>query len=378
MAKSLTIGLDARPTQGPFTGDATYWRGLIEGLSRVESADEFIIYLDAQMPEPEIDVTRSMRTRLLAACCSRVWSAWTFPRALRQDGVEVAHVQYTIPPFMPCPTVTTIQDISFKRFPRFFGLKDRLILDLGVRWARSAAARIIVPSEHTKKEIVQLYRVDPDKISVIHLGVDRRFEPVDRDQARQIAAERYGIRSPYVLTVGVIQPRKNLGRLLDGFAGLKGIRQTNHKLVIVGKPGWKETNLQRRIDELGLGEDVIFTGYVPREDLPALYSGADAFVYPSVYEGFGLPPLEAMACGTPVITGNRSSLPEVVGEAGIMVDPYDAEAFARAMANVLSSESLRNEMSALGIARAAKFTWDETARETLEVYHSVGEHLSDG
>lgn len=369
----MRIGIDARPIQGRFTGDSTYWRGLIQGLSRVRTDDEFIVYLDARLPEPEMPMPDGIQAKTLRAHSARVWSAWAFPRALRDDGVQIAHVQYTIPPRMPCPTVTTVHDVSFKRFPKFFTLKDRVILDLAVRRARRMAARIIAVSQHAKSEIVKLYGVDPERISVTHEGADEQFKPMDHGAARDAIGEKYSIHSPFILTVGVIQPRKNLRRLLEALAKLKGIRQSDHKLVIVGKYGWKETKLGRRVEELGLAEDVIFTGYVPHEDLPAFYNAADAFVYPSVYEGFGLPPLEAMACGTPVIAGNRSSLPEVVGEAGVMVDPYDPDAFADAMAKVLAGESLRSEMSARGLEQAKKFSWDNMARETLAVYHEVGE-----
>ena len=365
----MRVGLDARPIQGRFTGDSTYWRGLIEGLSRLDSADEFFIYLDAALPMPELPPSGNFRPRLLRAICWRVWSAWSFPRALRRDGIEVAHVQYTIPPVMPCPVITSIHDVSFKRHPEFFPFKDRLILDMGVRRSKRQAFRILALSEYTRRELLDLYRMPDKKVAVVYPGVDEQFQPLDRAVARELVAREYGVGLPFVLTVGVIQPRKNLDRLLEGFAMLKGILQADHKLVVVGKYGWKQAGLAHRIRELGLIEDVIFTGYVSQEALPALYSAADVFVYPSVYEGFGLPPLEAMACGAPVIAGNRSSLPEVVGEAGVMVDPYDPDAFARAMADVLSSESLRAEMSARGLEQAKKFSWDGTAREVTAIYH---------
>jgi len=368
----MKIGLDARAIQGRFTGDSTYWRGLIEGLSRLGSDDESFIYLDAALPKPELPASGNLRPRPLRAICWRAWSAWSFPLALCRDGIEVAHVQYTIPPVMPCPVITSIHDVSFKRHPEFFPRKDRLILDMGVRRARKQAFRILALSEYTKKELLDLYRMPDEKVAVVYPGVDERFKPLDRAAARELVDREYGIGFPFVLTVGVIQPRKNLDRLLEGFAILKGILRSDHKLVVVGKYGWKQANLEQRIHELELAANVIFTGYVPHEDLPAFYSAADVFVYPSVYEGFGLPPLEAMACGAPVIAGDRSSLPEAVGEAGIMVDPYDPDAFARAMAGVLSSESLRAEMSALGLDQAKKFSWDRTAREAMTIYRQAG------
>jgi len=369
----MFIGLDGRPTQGRFAGDSTYWRGLIDGLSHINSGDEFIIYLDAHLPEPKFSISRNIRARVLHSANSRIWSGWTFPNAVRDDGIQVAHVQYTIPPRMLCPTVTTIHDVSFKRYPEFFSFKDRWILNRAVKFAKKHAARIIAPSDFTKSELVALYGVDPEKITVTYEGHDDQFRTMIGKEAVLAVAEKYGIESAYVLTVGVIQPRKNLHRLLEGFAQFKTAHPCEHKLVIVGKYGWMEAGLEKQIEDLGLADDVLLTGYVPYEDLPALYSAADVFVYPSVYEGFGLPPVEAMACGTPVITGNQASLPEIVGEAGLMVDPFDSDAFADALERVLFDRLLRAEMFALGLDQVANFSWDAMARRTLEIYHEIAE-----
>jgi glycosyltransferase involved in cell wall biosynthesis len=300
-----------------------------------------------------------------------LWSIIAFPYALWRDRVEVAHVQYTIPPVAPCPVITSIHDVSFKRYPQFFKSIDRFILDVGVRYAGRRACWIIAVSEHTRREILSLYRVKSDLVSVVYPGVDRHFKPANRVAAGEYLSEKYGVSPPFVLTVGVIQPRKNLRTLIEGFAKLKASEDLDHKLVVVGKYGWKEETLAQCIEELGLSSEVLFVGYVPHEDLPAFYNAAEVFVYPSVYEGFGFPPLEAMACGTPVITGNRSSLPEVVGDAGIMVDPYEPEAFALAMWNVLFSESLRKEMSEAGLRQAAKFSWEKMASDMLALYRSA-------
>lgn len=367
----MRIGIDARTIQGPFTGDSTYWRGLIAGLSRVNSNDEFVLYLDAKLPRGNVPLADNIKVRFLRASSWRLWSAVAFPLTLWKDSVDVAHVQYTIPPIVPCPVVTSIHDVSFKRHPEFFNPKDRFILDVGVKCATKRAFRILAISTYTKREITDLYKVAPERVSVIYPGVDEQFAPGDRLASRTFIQEKYGINAPFILTLGVIQPRKNLPTLVKGFAKLRASQEFEHKLVVAGKYGWKEHGLLDLVGELELTQDVLFIGYVPQEDLPALYRAADVFVYPSVYEGFGLPPLEAMACGTPVVTGNRSSLPEVVGEAGIMVDPYDPEAFALAMWNVLSSESLRAEMSQAGLKQAAKFSWDKMATEVLGVYREA-------
>lgn len=367
----MRIGIDARTTQGRFTGDATYWRGLIEGLSRLDMDDEIVLYLDANSPAPQLSLARPLETRMISAMNWRTWSLLAFPRALRKDLIDVAHVQYTIPPYMPCPVVTTVHDISFKRHPGFFAWKDRTLLDIGVKRAGTQAAQILAVSEYTKKEIIDLYHISPEKITVIYEGADDQFKPLDRGAARKEVEARYKTGYSFILTVGVIQPRKNLPRLIEGFAKLDKAFRSAHKLVIVGKYGWKESSLLQQIDNLGIASDIVLTGYVPYEELPLFYNAAEVFVYPSVYEGFGLPPLESMACGTPVITGNQSSLPEVLGDAGLMVDPYDPDAFTQAITNIMSSESLRADMSMRGLEQAKKFSWVEMARRVMDLYRTL-------
>lgn len=363
--------------QGQFTGDATYWRGLVEGLCQLAGPDEFLIYLDERLPHPEPPTSDRVILRYLSAPSWRIWSVWTFPLALRSDRVEVAHVQYSIPPILPCPVVTSVHDISFKRHPEFFKPKDRFILDAGVKSAAKRAARVLAISEYTKREIVELYEIDPAKVTVVYPGVDAQFRPLDRENAHSAIREKYRVTEPFMLTLGVIQPRKNLQRLLEGLAILKVRGELTHKLVVVGKYGWLEANLNERIASLGLTDDVLLTGYAPYEDLPLFYNAADLFVYPSVYEGFGLPPLEAMACGTPVITGNRTSLPEVVDDAGIMVDPYDPSAFADAICSVLGNPTVYDLLSRMGLERSTRFSWAEMARQVDGIYHESGRALRE-
>lgn len=368
----MIVGIDARPTQGSFTGDATYWRGLITGLSKIESDNEYILYFYNRLQAPGEPLSSNMQHRILRGLNWRVWSACSFPKALKRDNAKVAHVQYSIPPFAPCPVITSIHDVSFKRHPEFFSPKDRFILDMGVRFAKRRAARILALTKYTKSEICELYSIDESRVDIVYPGVDSLFRQCGREESLELAKQKYHINDPYILTLGVIQPRKNLSRLLEGFAILKQNRNIRHKLVIVGKYGWMEENLTCKIDSLKLNGEVLLTGYAPYDDLPYLYSGADLFVYPSVYEGFGLPPLEAMRCGTPVITGDRSSLPEVVGDAGIMVDPYKPEAFADAISRVLADESLRMEMARKGLDQSQKFTWETTARQVDAIYRETG------
>jgi glycosyltransferase involved in cell wall biosynthesis len=231
-----------------------------------------------------------------------------------------------------------------------------------------AADVIIAVSECTRRDAVRLYGIDQAKIRVVYEGVNPRFRPLDDREQLEALRHRYALPARFLLYVGTIEPRKNLPALFEAFKqiGLPGV-----KLVIVGKKGWLYDETFARLQALGLEREVVFTGFVPDDDLPGLYTLAEAFVFPSLYEGFGLPVLEAMACGTPVITGNVSSLPEVMGDAGILVAPGDVGGLVTALKRVLTDSHLRAQMSAKGLAQARKFTWEKAAQETLAVYRRV-------
>jgi glycosyltransferase involved in cell wall biosynthesis len=220
---------------------------------------------------------------------------------------------------------------------------------------------------------METYGIESDKIEAIPLAAPDYFCPVTEEREIQRVRHNYGIEGDYILTVGSIQPRKNLARLIKAYASLRGdfSKAKLPKLVLVGKCAWLYDETLRALDEMGVRESVVLTGYVPESDLPALYSSALCFVYPSYFEGFGLPPLEAMKCGAPVIVGNRTSLPEVVGDAGLTVDPFDVDAIAGAIRKLMNDATLRTKLSQKGQERAGAFTWRETARQTLRVYQEV-------
>jgi glycosyltransferase involved in cell wall biosynthesis len=228
-------------------------------------------------------------------------------------------------------------------------------------------------SEHARRDIIATYGISPELVTAIPLAAPPHFEPVSNERELQRIRHTYGIAQDYILSVGSIQPRKNLSRLISAYVHLRGARPDSKlpQLVIVGKRAWLYDETLKSIDESGAGTSIIVTGYVPDNDLPALYSGALCFVYPSYFEGFGLPPLEAMKCGTPVIAGNRTSLPEVVGDAGLLVDPFDVEALAAAIEQLIDDPDFRLQLRAKGLNRARMFDWRETARRTLEVYQAA-------
>jgi glycosyltransferase involved in cell wall biosynthesis len=279
-------------------------------------------------------------------------------------------VQYTAPPLAPCPVVATIHDLSFEHLPDTFKRRSRAQLRLTVRRTARAAAHIIAPSEFTRRDIVETYGVAPARVSVVPLAAATRFAPFADAKELQRVRDVYGIAGDYILAVGSIQPRKNLARLIKAYSDLRRRRAQDKlpKLVVVGKRAWLFGETLRAVEECGVTDALIFTGYAPETDLPALYCGALCFVYPSYFEGFGLPPLEAMRCGTPVVVGDRTSLPEVVGDAGLLVNPFDTESIADALARLIDDGTLRAHLRERGLARATQFDWRETARLTLEVY----------
>jgi len=265
--------------------------------------------------------------------------------------------------------IITVHDLLPIVFPRVRPLKVVLVYKFLIPRALKTADAIIAVSYNTKRDIIKYFKIPEEKIRVIYNGVNENYKPLSEKEVEKIH-QKYDINYPFILYVGRLAFHKNIPTLLKAFYKLKKYNLP-HKLIIIGKKDWKYKDIFDLVDRLNLHKDVIFLGYVPNEDLPALYNAADLFVYPSLYEGFGLPPLEAMACGTPVVTSNTSSLPEVVGDAGIMVEPYDVDGFAKAMYEILTNDGLREELRKKGLKRAKLFNWRKTAEETLEVYEEV-------
>jgi glycosyltransferase involved in cell wall biosynthesis len=253
--------------------------------------------------------------------------------------------------------------------PETFKRRSWMQLRLTVRRTARRAAHIITVSEFSRDDIIKTYGIAPEHITVTPEAAPKHFAPADGKEVERVRAQ-YKIEGDYILAVGSIQPRKNLSLLLAAYSDLLRARPQVKlpRLVLVGKRAWLYAETLRSVSRLGLEAHVTFTGYVPERDLPPLYTGALCFVYPSYFEGFGLPPLEAMKCGAPVITGNRTSLPEVVGNAGLTVDPFDKDALAQAILHVIEDAALRDRLRALGLERARVFDWRETARLTLNAY----------
>ncbi len=300
------------------------------------------------------------------------WEQLVLPFALRKSGAELFHAMAFAGPLVnTLPWIVTIYDTSFERYPESFNAANRTYLNWAVRHAVRHANRVIAISESTKRDLVAHYRLSPDRVSVVYGGTDAAFSPAPGKQYMEDLRTRRELPEKMILHVGTIEPRKNIAQLVRAFARARRSAHLPHCLVLIGARGWKHAEVDAAIEEEQVSDVVHFAGYVPADELPDWFRAADLFVYPSRYEGFGLPPLEAMACGTPVVASNSSSLPEVVGDAGLLVWPDDVNGLAEAIVRVLKTPVLRDEMRERGLAQAAKFSWARTARETLDVYRAV-------
>ena len=376
----MRIAIDAHAVGAKLGGNESYAINLIEALAQIDSANHYTIYITTDEARERFHGRwPNFKVRATLPHTPLIRIPLTLSAELRKHPVDVLHVQFTAPPFCPCPVVVSIHDLSFEHLPQTFKRRSRTQLRLTVRHSARRAARIISLSEHTRRDIIETYGITAERVSAIPLAAPSNFAPVHDNRELQRVRHNYGIDGDYILSVGSIQPRKNLARLVRAYARVRASLRGNKtadklpKLVLVGKCAWLYDETLRALDETGVKETVVLTGYVPQADLPALYSGALCFVYPSYFEGFGLPPLEAMKCGAPVIVGNKTSLPEVVGDAALTVDPFDVEAIASAMKRVIDNPALRGELSIKGQTRAGAFDWRETARQTLAIYEEVAQ-----
>jgi glycosyltransferase involved in cell wall biosynthesis len=377
----LRIAIDAHSVGAKLAGNESYATNLIEALAQIDSVNEYTLYVTTAEARARFSQRwPNFRVQTTLPHTPLIRIPLTLAAELRKRPVDVLHVQFTAPPFSPCPVVVSVHDLSFEHLPQTFNRRSRTQLRLTVRHSVRRAARILTLSEHTRRDMIETYGTSPDRITAIPLAAPSYFGRVTEERELQRVRHIYGIEGDYILCVSSIQPRKNLPRLVRAYTSLRNKRGPGKlpKLVLVGKCAWLYDETLRSIEEGRMQDSVILTGYVPQSDLPALYSGSVCFVYPSYFEGFGLPPLEAMKCGTPVIAGNRTSLPEVIGDAGILVDPFDVNAIAAAIELLVDDSDFRHQLSLKGLARSRVFDWNETARRTLTVYEQVVGGLGRG
>ncbi len=310
-----------------------------------------------------------------AAPTYSVAEQFRIPMSLAREGVHMVHEpHYVLPPLVRCRSVVTIHDCIHLMFPQYLPGKLAHVYAKGSMWcAARKANRILTVSEASKRDILRFFDVRPEKVAVIYNAIDERFLAPADPERMDLVKQRYQLNHPFVLYVGNIKPHKNIERLIDAFARTRARGcEEDLKLVIIGDEISKYPALRQTVHRHKLDKHVRFLGFQPMETLAAFYRLARAFVFPSLYEGFGLPPLEAMACGTPVVTSNVSSLPEVVGDAALLVDPRDAEAIADAVERILTDEPLRRKLIEKGLARSRDFSWERSVRRIRDVYLEVG------
>ena len=354
----------------------------IQGLQAVDAENEYIVYVgDRGIPDGYLtgDHWHAAVSRLPTS--NRVlrilWEQTVLPWSVVHTGADVLHAMAFVGPLVcPRPMVVTVYDLSFLLFPAAFNRLNRLYLSTMAPASVRKANRVIAISESTKRDLVRLTGVSAAHVDVVYPGLEPTIRRVDDASALAAFRQRHNLPDHFVLFVGTLEPRKNAAALVRAYSLLRKSGAISQALVLAGGKGWRYDSVFAAIEESGVAQDIILPGYVSHDELPLWYSAADLFVYPSLYEGFGLPVLEAMACGTPVITSTASSLPEVAGEAGILVDPSDFGALADAMAQVLSSDSRRVDMCERGLARAATFTGERMARSTRDVYSRARAQMS--
>jgi glycosyltransferase involved in cell wall biosynthesis len=367
----VRIAIDARKLRD--YGIGTYIRNLLRHLARLDDRTEYVVLCREEDCAFAAELGENFRAVPERSRGYSIREQIAVPLDLRREAADLFHApHYVLPPLAPCRSVVTIHDCIHLRFPQY--LPNRL----GYAYARTSlwvaahrSARVLTVSEASKRDILRYFRIPDSKVAVIYNAIDERFnEEPPADEVMRVR-ERYQLNDPFILYAGNIKPHKNLERLIEAFHVIRRGEFEHVKLLIIGDEISKYATLRRTVHRYKLHKHVRFFGFVSDATLAILYRLARVFVFPSLYEGFGLPPLEAMASGTPVITSNVSSLPEVVGDAAMLIDPYEPDAIAGAMRRVLADDRLRDDMRERGLARVREFSWDRSIRRVREIYDEV-------
>src|SRR6266566_7791258 len=367
----MRFSVDAHAIGRHLTGNEVYVRNLLGGFASLDSESEFITYVSVDDPSPWVPARFAMR-RVSANPFVRLGS--DLSSRLREDRPDLLHVQYTAPLACPVPVVVSVHDVSFLEHPKFFPPFRALQLRWSVNRTVRAAAKILTLSDFSSAAIQRAYHVAPEDIVVAPLAAAQEFRPLHIDNAVDWVRNRFKLPTPFILSVGDLQPRKNQIGLIRAFAELvKNFPQLRHRLALAGKDTWFAPQVRQAAKAAGVADRIRFLSFVTDQDLLHLYNACDLFMFPSFYEGFGLPVIEAMACGRAVACSNTSAMPEVADGAAILFDPHSTSEMTRAMADLLRDAELRARMERLGQQRVTHFSWQQSAQRTLEVYYEVAE-----
>jgi len=366
----MRFSVDAHAIGCHLTGNEVYIRNLLTYFARLDRDNEFIAYLSKQHAASEVPA-RFQTVQVSANPFRRL--GFDIPVRLRRDRPGLLHVQYTGPISANVPLVVSVHDVSFLEHPQYFTRFRATQLRVTVRRTVEAAACVLTPSEFSRHAILRHYSIDPDKVVVVPNAASPVFRPVERHIARNMVQRKFDLGgAPFVLMVGDLQPRKNQLGLLRAFESVIAAHpHLRHQLVFVGKETWYSKEVHRAVRRSPVSDRVRFTGFVDDQDLVYFYGACDLFVFPSFYEGFGIPILEAMACARAVTCSNVTAMPEVADGAAILFDPHSTDRMARAISDILVDAELRARLERLGAQRAAQFSWEQSARRTLQVYYDV-------
>ena len=371
----MRIGINALfMIPGVVGGSETILRNLISQLVAIDPHNEYILFTNREnsgsfnLDQPNfLEVRCPIPARFRPA--RTLWEQFILPIQCQRRRIDLLHSPgYICPVALPCPSVVSILDMNYFFFPQDWSKLALWTLRILVPLSARRSCEIIALSQSSKRHIMKALKISEDKINVTYMGVDKIFHP--RHNYHQILElkKRMGIKGNFILSVANSHPHKNLRRLVQAYYILRRDEGITHQLVLAGNPGRDHLELLKMVKKLGVAQKVVFTEYVPHHQMPLIYQAADLFVFPSLYEGFGLPILESMACGTPVVSSNAASLPEIVGTAGVLVDPHDVNEMAGAMYRVLSDKSLAQDLIKKGLKQSKRFSWVQTAKETLAIY----------
>lgn len=378
----MKIGIDARFAVHKRRGIGNYVLKLVDNLAGIDNSNEYVLYIDKEDVDKVLPQKSNFKIKKISPSNYLVWEQIILPLYAKKDRLDVLHCTgNTAPLFLDkrIALVISLHDVmylkdysqlpkSLSRYQRMGRLYRKAIVPKAVNRLSMA----LTVSGFSKKDIMRhIPQLDGDRIEVVYEAANESYSQIDKVSALRKIRNKFGIECNYILTLGALDPRKNTELVIKKFIELKNESDINEKLFVVGLPNWKQTGFYNIVRESGFEEDIIFTGFVSEDELVLLYNGASVFLYPSLYEGFGMPLLEAMACGTPVITSNVSSMPEIAGDAALLINPDNGEELKAAVLKLLNDKNLRNDLITRGLKRARQFSWAKMAEDTLAVYDTV-------
>jgi len=358
-------------------GPETYELNLIRELLKRDNKNEYHIFCLGKHAKDAVKIEKTnIHYHILWPKLRVISVLFSLPISLLINKIDIYHATFTPPPISPIPFIFTNHCFSNFQHPEFYPPKIRYRLNKLITKGIKKSKLIICVSENIRELTAKKFNLPPERLAVVYHGVDKQFKPINEEKVRDALEQNFGITTPYILFAGKLEARKNIVRLIEAFATCRDKMNTDIKLVLAGRRTWEPEVIEQKIDQLGIKDHIIEIGHVDNSDMPLLYNGAELFAFPSLWEGFGIPIIESMACGTPVVTSNNSCIPEVTGGAALLIDPYDVEDIATAFYTILTDVKTKNELIDKGIQRAKSFTWEKTAQQTLDAYEKVAKHAN--